>query len=227
MLRACTQRSNNVKTKIVSLDGNLLAIPKKGMFQWTKHTKGSRYFGGGWEHLVCDTVCAIPDGANLLDAGASFGPYTVLAAKRTYGTVYAFEPCPENFQILQQNVAKLDNVEPVKAALGAKAGRGFLKLIPNHHGSHSMVESEAPDSVNVEVVTVDSLGVEIHTMKIDVEGAGSDLLEGAEETLKTTSVIVMELHNTPEHDSWDMLRDIGFTVTPFRNKGMVARREDA
>jgi len=214
-----------VKTKIVSLDGNPFVIPKGGMFQWSKHTADSRYFGGKWEHLVNDTVCSIPNGANLLDAGASFGPYTVLAAKRTSGTIYAFEPCPKNFQILQQNVAGLDNVKPIKEALGANAGEGFLKLVPKHHGSHHLVETRTPDSVNVKMTTVDSLGAEIHTMKIDVEGAGADLLEGAEETLKTTSVIVMELHNASEHASWDMLRDIGFTVTPFSNKGMVARRE--
>jgi len=136
-------------TKTVSLEGDTFIIPKKGMFQWSKHTQGSRYFGGGWEHLVNDVVCAIPDGANLLDAGASFGPYTVLAAKRTSGTIYAFEPCPDNFQILQQNVASLDNVKPIKEALGADAGQGFLELIPNHHGSHSLVEAQTPDSVNV------------------------------------------------------------------------------
>jgi len=57
-----------------------------------------------------------------------------------------------------------------------------------------------------------------------VEGAGAGLLRGAEKTLKTVSTIVMELHNNEERDSWDMLRDIGFTVVPFTNKGMVARR---
>jgi len=64
-------------------------------------------------------------------------------------------------------------------------------------------------------------------MKIDVEGGGADLLKGAKKTLETTSVIVMELHNESELASWDMLRDIGFTITPFGNKGMVARRENA
>jgi len=213
-----------MKTKIISLDGSPFVIPASGMAQWSKHTPGSRYFGSKWEHLVNDTVCAIPDGANLLDAGASFGPYTVLAAKRTSGTIYAFEPCPENFEVMQRNVDKLSNVKAFNSALGAEAGTGFLKLIPKHHGSHNLVTEQVPGSIIVNMTTVDSLDLEIHTMKIDVEGAGAGLLRGAEKTLKTVSTIVMELHNNEERDSWDMLRDIGFTVVPFTNKGMVARR---
>ena len=216
-----------MRTRTVSLEGEPFIIPQKGMFQWTKHTQGSRYFGGGWEHLVNDVVCSIPDGANLLDAGASFGPYTVLAAKRTAGIIYAFEPCPENFKIMQGNVANLSNVRAINSALGASVGSGFLELKSGHHGSHKLVEEKTSASVGVNLTTVDSLGVEIHTMKIDVEGGGADLLKGAKKTLETTSVIVMELHNNAELASWDMLRDIGFTVTPFHKKGMVARRENA
>jgi len=214
-----------MRTKSISLDGDPFTIPRTGMFQWKKHTPGSRYFGGAWEHLVSDVVCAIPSGANFLDAGASFGPYTVLAAKRTTGMVYAFEPCPVNFGILKDNVRSLSNVQIIEAALGAEVGAGFLRLIPHHHGSHSLVAKNTPDAVDVRITTVDALGVEIHTMKIDVEGGGAELLQGAEETLKTVSIIVMELHNDEESDSWDVLRDIGFTVTPFTNKGMVARRD--
>ena len=49
----------------------------------------------------------IRPGMRVVDIGASFGYFTLLAASRIYpgeGLVYAIEPHPRNFEILQKNV---------------------------------------------------------------------------------------------------------------------------
>ena len=61
------------------------------------------------------------EGDIIIDAGAYFGYFTILAAKKVgkTGKVIAFEPDPRNYKILQKNVAAagLNNVIIVKKAL--------------------------------------------------------------------------------------------------------------
>ena len=73
-------------------------------------------------------------GMTIVDVGANIGYYTLLFSKLTgeSGHVYAFEPEPENFALLQQNLARNNrtNVKVFNAG-GEQSARGIVPLSLN------------------------------------------------------------------------------------------------
>jgi len=136
--------------------------------------------------------------------GAYIGAYT-LAACAADARVVALEPDPENYHLLKANI-ELNNRISVKALnIAAGTTKGRLPLL---RGVLSTTHSLTPRHVDVlnevkEVVEVDTLDNILHNagfsdakidfMKIDVEGAEVEVLKGAEETLKRTSYLQIEV----------------------------------
>lgn len=79
-------------------------------------------------------------GMTVVDVGAHIGYYTRLFARLVgpHGKVYAFEPHPDNFAILQRNVRKFKNVVPVQAAVLDKEGEISLYESSIGTASHSL-----------------------------------------------------------------------------------------
>lgn len=143
----------------------------------------------GFEQAERDLVMRLlTPGDSFVDIGAHVGLYTVLAAHRVgvTGEVFAAEPHPESFAVLQQNVQrhKIEQiVRPLQVAVSDE--NGFAKLnIPQHSQAawSSLGEPWAVSqrSVDVETVTVDWLlqAVCPFLMKIDVEGWERRVLAG-------------------------------------------------
>ncbi|MFH2021125.1 MAG: FkbM family methyltransferase [archaeon] len=137
----------------------------------------------------------IPDGI-IIDVGANIGLFSLLCAKGK--KVYAFEPEKKNFKMLITNIKenKLVDVFPSKIALSKSKGRTRLFI----HGSatHSLYRQNKDDTFeNVETATLDSIFLpqlveRISLLKIDVEGAELDVLEGCKQLLKKTDNIILE-----------------------------------
>ena len=132
-------------------------------------------------------------GATFVDAGASVGLYTVVAASLVgpSGSVLAFEPAKESYAVLCKNVELngFRNVVTFQKALAD--GTGTAKL---YHFSgapnYSLGEPPTPAaSEAVETTTLDEVMRhrqvgELACIKLDVEGAESLVLRGAAETLQ-------------------------------------------
>lgn len=125
----------------------------------------------------------------FVDGGAFDGDSVRACLSHTGGRfdrIMAFEPDPDNFAALQRFVASLDpatsrRVTAVNAGLGARAGRLRFRA------SGDMAAALRPDGdrdVDVvalqDVVPADASSIYI---KLDVEGAEQDALEGAAELL--------------------------------------------
>lgn len=146
---------------------------------------------------------------NFIDVGANIGYFSCLLAKLAGidGKVLAFEPEPENFKLLQRNVARnrLTNVELLSCALGASEGAARLGLYKAaNRGRHSLVDVENKEWIEVPVRRLDDVvrestpGVPLWSLlKIDVEGYEGHVLAGAEETLSRTEILVIEF--SPEY----------------------------
>lgn len=159
----------------------------------------------------------------VVDAGANVGMLTVKAAKSVgkTGKVVAIEPVDGNFRLLEKNVAlyKLDNVTIVKKALGAEKGKTkfIVSKLSATHQIKGVKEPELPkNEIDVEITTLDDICRELNLnrvdfLKIDVEGAELDALKGAEESLRNTRNIAMELHNN-EDEVKSFLEKRGFDV---------------
>jgi len=159
----------------------------------------------------------------IVDVGAYIGTFTVKAAKKvcTTGLVVAFEPHPDNFKFLLENIKlnQLKNVIPLNAALWSSRGTIRLYLGP-HSGTHSAVLFHTDQWIEVPTQTLDNVVRELSLsrvdfIKIDAEGAELEILKGAKETLKTNGLkLSIAVYHTPSEakDVSEFLKARGFMV---------------
>ena len=132
----------------------------------------------------------------VIDAGAHIGLFTVEASELvgSNGLVIAVEPNNENYTMLLANIKinSLDNVIPIKVALGDK--EGFVKLFLDEKSSvaHSIMLRRSKRFIEVPVTTLDRLVkklklTHVDFIKIDVEGAEYIFLKGGENTLRANN----------------------------------------
>jgi FkbM family methyltransferase len=147
-------------------------------------------FRGQWEPgETFWIVKTLKKGDTVVDVGANIGYYTVIAAKIVgdEGRVYAFEPDPESFALLEANVRLngLTNVVLEQKAASNEPGRLELYLNPKNRGDHRIYRpKEGPDRevIEVETVALDDYFKDydgrINFIKIDTQGAEGVIFEG-------------------------------------------------
>lgn len=171
----------------------------------------------------------VEPGGRMLDAGANAGYMTLLGsvAAGPSGRVWAFEPHPDLFRLLERNVTEAPGagrLAPVtlhKTALGDRDGEARLLLPPDFASNDGVarIVSEAAASdrtVTVRVRRLDDLleGGGADVLKLDVEGHEPQVLAGASGTLQARRLthIVFEDHDVARSEAVRMLRDAGYDL---------------
>jgi FkbM family methyltransferase len=165
---------------------------------------------GGWEADAQAVMLKyIGRNAVVYDIGANYGIHTLLMARLAEnGRVYAFEPVPGIFAELQANVClnRFRNVTCIRAAVSYVAGSA--QFVEGHHkgaGHLTFNDSGSGAEFSVPVTTLDHFVLTEGNpapsfIKIDVEGAESKVLRGADRVLaEAKPVLVVDLH-TPNED---------------------------
>lgn len=141
----------------------------------------------------------------VVDAGAFIGYYTLLLSQLVGpdGHVFAFEPEPRAFALLQRNVQEngFRNVTLVPQALGERSGRQALQLTRSGFGGE-MTEAPADGSgrrVDVERTSLDEFFTgfarPIALIKMDIEGREAAALRGASRLLRQSDpALLVELN---------------------------------
>ena len=132
----------------------------------------------------------IKKGDTVVDIGANIGLFTLFFSKLvgTTGRVIAFEPDPENFDVLKKNIElnEITNVTLVQKGVSNK--NESVKLYKsNVSGGHSLIKNEwAKEYTNIQTVTLDDYfrGEEIDMIKIDAEGFELEVIEGGKKLLE-------------------------------------------
>ena len=174
-------------------------------------------------------------GDTVIDIGAHIGSYTVRIAKAVgeEGLVIAFEPDPDNFKLLLLNlkVNKLRNVIALPYAISNHSGTLTLHR-SRCTGLHStaVVPPGYIGSVKVKAITLDDIIKSVNIkrvdwIKIDVEGAEKEVLEGAIDTLKTTRNIVVEVKKENLRHIISISKSHGFKLLPI-SEGYVLLTKD-
>ena len=125
----------------------------------------------------------------VVEAGANIGYYTLLMAttQPAGGVVHAFEPRPEVFARLAENVAlnALSSVRLNDAAVSDTAGGATLYLPDSGNREMASLDrtfAPATQSVDVRTVRLDDLlrveSADVDLLKLDVEGSEVRALEG-------------------------------------------------
>lgn len=162
----------------------------------------------------------------VVDVGGFIGDFTTYAAKRAK-QVYVFEPIPENFKFVQDNI-KLNNFQNVEAynkGLGNKTEKITINLEEGELGSCSEFDSlcHHPRKVVCDFLSLKDFIKEnkiekIDFLKLDCEGGEYNILyEADKEDLKKVQKIAMEYHDVDEKDrNWGGLQSFllenGFEV---------------
>jgi FkbM family methyltransferase len=180
----------------VRLAGANLRVPG------TRRIRLSIVAGNMRMHRLLDRF--VRPGATVVDVGANIGYNTIHAARLagSRGRVVAVEPTPDNLEVLRRNIeaARLDNIIVAPVAAGRAADTRCLFVRGARSAVNSLfVEScyaSVTDVLQVPVVPLDELvDGAAHVVKIDVEGAELDVLEGMPRLLKARPVaLIVEWH---------------------------------
>ena len=150
-----------------------------------------------YERRELDFVrAALKPGETVLDIGANFGLYSILAAKQVgpKGRVLAFEPNPRNLLYLRLNLLlnRQRQVEVVPVALGNEEGEADFTCVSQ--GAYSTLHAAAVPGkttvIRVKQTTLDAIAAQekLHSVdfvKMDVEGAELLVLQGGEDFFAT------------------------------------------
>jgi FkbM family methyltransferase len=198
----------------------ILAGPNAGLW-WSLVSSGRGYVTGRFERdRIRSTLSLVRPGDRVWDVGAHKGYLSLAAARRVgpTGQVVAFEPSRRNLGALHHHVrwSRLGHIEVVPVALGREAGQAWF----GGRGS-SLTYRLGRGDERVPVRTAAELvawGREAPTvMKVDVEGAEADVLEGAGEELSRIGLIILAVHDLDAyHRCREILDRAGFQVVESR-----------
>jgi FkbM family methyltransferase len=150
--------------------------------------------GGHQEKLISELLHhTLKEDMTFIDVGAHIGVHALQAARRVgpSGTVIAFEPTPEVFQLLQRSI-HLNGLEKwcrcFNMAITSTEGKAALhmSLHSGYNSLYSLAGVEEEAIVEVRTATLDNMlqGIKrIHVVKIAVQGAELEVLEGMRQVL--------------------------------------------
>lgn len=175
---------------------------------------------------------AVQPGWTVMDIGAGIGEFTLFAAQQGAGRVLAFEPFPQSFALLQQNIAmnKAARVDAFAVAIGSKSGELVLDLSggePLQFQSGVGGTAGATEQLRVPCWSLaevfERMGMErCDLLKLDCEGAEYDILMRSDPILlQRVDRLVMEYHDgVADYQHMDLsryLQEQGFVVEVFAN----------
>lgn len=183
-------------------------------------------------------LAKMKEGDLFVDVGANIGIYTLHASRRVgvKGKVFAFEPTPETFSGLQQNVQsnRCLNVTCEKIALADKIGEGRLVECGRVASNRISLLPPTGERATIQVGTLDdycqtNMIRRIDFIKVDIEGGEADFFSGGIKTLKKDKPVILfeSAHTGPAYLEREILRGLGYKIFLF-NKGVQKEaRNDA
>jgi FkbM family methyltransferase len=209
-----------------NIQGSWMYIDDKDSMQLTQYG----VYGPEQTRLIRKLV---KKGYVCLDIGANIGYFTFVMAKQAK-QVYAFEPEPTNFKILQQNTAlnNFKNIHLYNSAVAETNGEAILHLCSTNRGMHRLYQSHWCDdgTVKVQTLRIDDLVPRANFVKMDIEGAELGALKGMKKLLERGTTLLMEFHppsiveyGAKPRDVYEFLKSLGYSVQiPGMHEGEVS-----
>ena len=170
----------------------------------------------------------VREGEVFLDVGAHIGKYTLQLARVVgkSGLVIAVEPHPRNYDVLMRNIRENNFENIIALNIAAWNYDGEIELFPGKSsGLHSVkrslqeqqgVSSEKPP-LKVKAKRLDdvleTIGADVDWIKIDVEGAEIEVLQGLEKTLKKNHPkLIIESWRPNQKKVRKLMEKFGYTI---------------
>jgi len=142
----------------------------------------------------------VQPGMTFFDIGANIGLFSLAAGEKLRGqpsAIYAFEPCPSTFAILEKNLVKneLAEVRAFRVALSDQNGEANLyinaafkdalnSLEDPSHSDAEVVGREVVQTITLDDFVTRENIARVDVMKVDVEGAELLLFRGGRKLFK-------------------------------------------
>jgi len=193
---------DNFKTEFVYVQGNKIFLDEEDCLQLSVNEIIEPV-----ETKLFNDI--IKNGEVLVDVGANIGYFTLLMAKLSgpSGKIFSFEPEDKNFEILEKNV-KINNYQNIvleKKGVSDHNGVNKFFLSSKNTGMHSLQKiRDDSKEVKIDVIKLDDyfsaldLVKKISLIKIDVEGAEFQVLNGMQTILKNENLKLL-IEFIPEH----------------------------
>jgi len=185
------------------------------------------------ENIVNEVVLGNPysvlleqlgSGDVCLDIGAHIGAFTILAASHG-ARVYAFEPVPENYALLVENIALnyfQDRIMAINSAVWSSDTQKSMVIPPGNTGGGGL------GGVGDTAMTVSCVGLSdflrrenlqhCRGMKMDCEGSEYEILGSlSPQELQLFDVISLEYHGLVGHDASGL-------TSRLRASGLITRQ---
>ena len=217
-----------LKNEFVIIDGDKIFLDEKDSLLLSIN----KIYEKNETNFVKDSV---NKGDIVIDIGANIGYYTLMFAKLVGGTgkIYAFEPDPKNFSILEKNIQVngYNNIILEKKAVSNKLGKSTFYVSENSAGSSMHKPNNVVDQIYVDLITLDNY-FEVNTItpdfvKIDIEGYELNALKGMESILQSSdkTKIMIEYNpltkkelNSDPMDSLTFLSELGFKFKDLNSR---------
>jgi FkbM family methyltransferase len=166
----------------------------------------------------------------IFDVGSHIGTYTILATQLNDVEVHSFEAHPVNYRRLQENITRNNVEDRVSLFSGAvtESNQNVDLFIGESDTTHS-TNSREGEKITVEGITLDSYCerncVYPDLIKIDVEGAGMDVLRGASVTTEKNPDWLVETHSQQEQEFYlDFFETYGYETSRVAQKHYFASK---
>ena len=186
---------------------------------------------GEYEPVTTLTLKSLlSEGMTFVDIGAHVGLFSVPAAKWVgdSGRVIAFEPHPDNYSMLCENISRNsmgNNIQTIQSAVSDSSNPVSLHLSMFNTGDHQLFHGGGRNTIEVKCTTLDdffNVGDKVDVIKMDVQGAEHAAFLGMCRVLTENKDIKVIWELSPaqleEADSsaeelLDWLKGLGFTFT--------------
>ncbi len=207
-----------------------------------------RYANGKFHEPLATEIFLdeIKSNDTVLDIGGHIGYFSCLAGKLApQGEVHVFEVDPKCINYIEDNIL-LNNLKNVNVNNVAVSKDNGYETIPIHnHPNPMLVVNSSEDSIRVKSITIDDYLAQKQVtpgfIKIDVEGAEWNVLNGMTKTLMQESItLLIEIHPQNLNDYFQvdyksilkLLTNNGFTLFELEEhrsdrKSIVSISEDS
>jgi FkbM family methyltransferase len=180
----------------------------------------------------------LPENPVIVDVGGYIGDFSLYAAHELGARVVVYEPTPENYALLKENVALNgleDRITSLNAGVGAADGSLTLNVTRGDGALHvsGFLYSDSSEQITVPSVSLCTVFAEnaltrIDLLKIDCEGGEYDIIDSMTDPLfEQIDRIVFEYHTIPGYrDKLETVKkrlvSAGYRITEDKSNPLIA-----
>lgn len=165
----CDKKSKEIFTKVINFK---ISFDYKFMDGFTNNHSG-QYFD---KEIIppIKNICFVDGGGYVGDTASE-----VIKNYPDFKKIYLIEPIPENIRIASRELGSYENIEFLTCGVSNKKETLYF----NEEKSFSTIYGKGTQSVEVD--TIDNIVKEkVDFIKLDIEGAEQDAIDGAKETIQ-------------------------------------------